>query len=360
MKGFRDFFENLNLRLQTGAGSLTRSPITAEVIQVIEENTFLEPVSEIAEVQRMINSHNTIQHDQAVSKVRSRLNTFFIKRLVLFTGYLVSQSDSQRLIHDLLIPTLPDGISEASDMKYMANSIMIKPGPTPRPVLQPILNRIGGMGKRLSWQVTGIAAFENKVWAARVAPVSSKEPFYADKNQPMVVLAVRKHGRPGDAIQIQNWLPVPADKALIFDTVIDEKVVLRICNQMDDTEFQNDTSVNKGQKRRFQQGQDEDVVYPQSGVNFSHDGPHHHPHQRPGGDNRQHHDDGPRRGNFRGRGRGGRGRGMSNRGGRGRGRGGRDGGSNPWYKSLDDTNHTDDTTRHEKGGNGAGQYAMDY
>lgn len=351
----------MNLRFQSGAESLTRNPITAEVIQVVEENTYLEPVNEAAEVQRMINSHNTIQHQQAANKNRSRLNTFFIKRLVLFTGYLVSQADSQRLIHDLLIPTLPEGISEASDMKYMANSIMIKPGPTPRPVLQPILNRIGGMGKRLSWQVTGLAAFENKVWAARVAPVPSTEPYYADKNQPMVVLAVRKHGRPGDAVQIQNWLPVPADKALTFDTVIDEKAVLRICDERDDTDYPNDSFKNKGQKRRYQQGQDEDIVYPQSGVKFSTDGAnHHHSYQRFGGDIRQNYDEGPRRGSFRGRGRGGRGRGMSNRGARGRGRGGRDGGSHPWYKSLDDTNHANETPRHENSGNGTGPYAMDY
>ncbi|KAJ5161082.1 Protein of unknown function DUF2410 [Penicillium capsulatum] len=283
VKGFRDFFEDMNLRFQSGAGSLTRNPIPAEVIQVAEENTYLDPVTETAEVQRMINSHNmAVQPDPAFGKGKARSDIFSIKRLVLFTGYLLSQSDSQSLIRDLLIPTLPEGISEASDMKYMANSIMIKPGPTPRPVLQPILNRIGGMGKRLSWQVTGLAAFENKVWAARVAPIPSTEAYYADKNQPLVVLAVRKHGRPGDATQIQNWLPVPADKALTFETVVDEKVVLRICNDTEHAGSQNDGFVYKGQKRRFQQGQDEDVVYPQSSANPGSDGFNQPPHPRQG------------------------------------------------------------------------------
>lgn len=314
----------------------------------------------------MINSHNVMQIDRSFGKGKAKgmHECFAIKRSILFTGYLIPPEDSQRLIQDLLIPTLPDGVAEASDIKYLANSIIIKPVLTPKHVLQPILDRIGGIGKKVKWQVTGIAAFENKVWAARVAPIPSTEKYFADKTPPMVVLACRRTGRPADANQIQNWLPIPADKALTFESVIDEKAMLRICNVREDPNDAESRSpyMTKNQKRRLQQARDDDVVYPQSGINYGIDGAshHHHPYQRPAGENRQNYDDGPRRGSFRGRGRGGgRGRGPSARGGRGRGRG-RDGGSNPWYKSLDDTGNANENSHEDKGGNGGGAYAMNY
>jgi hypothetical protein len=55
---FRDYFEGMNMSLQTGQTPVPRKPINAEVIQVSEGVTYLDPTAEIAEVQRMINSHH--------------------------------------------------------------------------------------------------------------------------------------------------------------------------------------------------------------------------------------------------------------------------------------------------------------
>lgn len=326
-------------------------PINSEVIQVPEECAYLDPTTEIAEVQRMINSHNLTLRNQSVAKGRLR-----IKRTVFYTGYLLSSADSHRMSQDLLGPLLPPGLGESNNLKFMANSILIAPRPAPKSILE----KIGGMGKKLSWQVTGTACFENRIWAARVAPVPATEPFYTENPTPLIVLAVRKGSRPADAGKIQNWHPVPADMAITFESVIDEKVVLRVEPEHPNEGEWESQFMNKGHKRRFQD-RNEEILYPQSGQTNGYEGyaqgqSHgYHAHQN----NRHNFEDGPRRGSHRNRGRG-NARGRGARGGRGRGRGGREGGSNPYYKSLDDHVGGNEPSNDYKGGNAGGGFTMDY
>lgn len=128
----------------------------------------------------------------------------------------------------------------------MANSILITPRPAPRS----ILDRVGGMGKKVTWQVTGTAVFENKVWAARVEPTSPTERYYTENPSPIVVLALRKGARPIDAGRIQNWQPVSSDRALIFDTVVGDKISLRIENEDSGEGEYESLFVNKTNKRK--------------------------------------------------------------------------------------------------------------
>ncbi|OJJ33887.1 hypothetical protein ASPWEDRAFT_112407 [Aspergillus wentii DTO 134E9] len=358
VKGFRDYFEQLNRKFQSAQASTPRRPINAEVIQVAEGCTFLSPVIETAEVQRMINSHNRSSRNPALNGTKSPYGRLRIKRTIFYTGYLISKADSNRLISQLLNPILPHGLADSNDLKYMANNILI----TPRPAPKSILDKVGGIGKKLSWQVTGTAVFENRVWAARLSPIPANEKFYTENPQPVVVLAVRKGARPIDAGKIQNWHPVPADKALSFETVVGEKVVLRVEEENPNEGEWESQFLNKNNKRRHQQERDEDILYPQDGQNGQ-DGPPQgrpHPYSHPRhGNGHHHHDDGPRRGSYRGRGRGnGRGRGHSNRGGRGRGRG-RDAGPPPGYRSLDDYGGYEGAYE-EKQGSGGGAPVMNY
>lgn len=354
VKGFRDFFHTLNRSLQTGHGPVPRKPLNAEVIQVTEGCTYLDPVTETAEIQRMINSHNLSRRNPSLAKVKSQYPRLRIKRTVFYTGYLISQQDSQRIIDDLLSPML-QGYAESNDMKYMANSILI----TPRPATQAILRKVGGMGKKVSWQVTGLGVYDNRIWAAQVVPIPSTEHVHTDNPTPLIVLACRRGSRPADAGRIQNWQPVPAGMALKIDTVVGEKVVLRVEEDHPHEGEWDSQFANRSNKRRHQQERDEDILYPHSGPGSGGYEPlnqaqsqGYHPYQRPGDDN-------SRRGTHRGRGRGnGRGRGSA-RGGRGRGRGGRDAGPNHYYKSLDDQGMGYDGPS-DKGGRGAGEFPMDY
>ncbi|THC88454.1 hypothetical protein EYZ11_012095 [Aspergillus tanneri] len=224
VKHFREFFELQNRKFQSTSTPCSRKPINAEVIQVAEGSMFLSPVIETAEVQRMINSHNLSIRDPTFNGTKSPYGRLRIKRTIFYTAYLISNADSGRLISQLLTPMLPSGLADSNDLKYMANCILITPRPAPRS----ILDKIGGIGKKLSWQITGTAVFENKVWAARLTPVPATEKYYTENPCPVVVLAVRKGARPIDAGKIQNWQPVPSDKALTLETVVGEKVVLRV------------------------------------------------------------------------------------------------------------------------------------
>ncbi|KAE8153978.1 hypothetical protein BDV25DRAFT_167990 [Aspergillus avenaceus] len=356
VKHFREFFEQLNRRFQSVQSPSPRRPINSEVIQVAEGATFLSPVIEAAEVQRMINAHNLAARNPSLNETKSPYGRLRIKRTIFYTGYLISNADSSRLISQTLNPMLPSGLADSNELKFMANSILITPRPAPRS----ILDKVGGLGKKLSWQVTGTAVFEHRVWAARLTPVPATEKYYTENPQPVVVLAVRKGARPIDAGKIQNWHPVPADKAFTFESVVGEKVVLRVEEENPHEGEWESQFLNKNHKRRHQQERDEDVLHP--GQDGPTPGKAHHYNPRYGGNNRHHHDEGSRRGgSYRGRGRGSgpRGRGHASRGGaRGRGRA-RETGPPGGYRSFDDYSGYE-APYEEKPGPGNGGPVMNY
>jgi hypothetical protein len=333
VKGFRDFFMDYNKRQNGIGGKPTRGPITAEVVQVADGATLLDPVVEAAEVQRMINDHNL-----AMSKA-NKPNRLQIKKTVFYTGYLITNADTQKLLTLAQIPpNMPD-----TELKFLANNVLI----TPRPCPNSILDKVGGLGNKLLWEVTGTATFENKIWAAAVKPIPQSAKYYTENPVPIVVLALRKGAKPIDAGKIQNWQPVPADKAFVFESTVGEKVLLRI-EEEDPRENEYESLFpNKAFKRKHDQDGD-------SGRQPS--GSYGHQNGR-GGQNYRGRGQGAR-GGYRGNDSSGRGyRGAGNRGGnagaggRGRGRGG--GGHN--YRSLDDL-PTNSTTPSAQGYNAAGSY----
>ena len=310
VKGFRDFFMDYNKRQNGIGGHPTRGPITAEVIQVADSATILDPVVETVEIQRLINDHNS-----AVTKRTApvRAKRLCIKKTVFYTGYLITQPDTQKLLSLVqLPPNMPD-----SELKYLANNVLI----TPRPAPSSILDKVGGMGNKLLWEVTGTACFESKIWACSVRPVPQSAKYYTENPAPIVVLALRKGARPIDAARIQNWQPVPPEKQFIFETTVGEKVLLRV-EAEDKAEGEYESLFpNKAFKRKHA-GEDEGVPRGPSGRGG---------YAREGGGRagRGGYGQGARN-QQRGGARGGRPTGPSG-GGRGRGRGG---GYN--YRSLDD------------------------
>jgi hypothetical protein len=322
VKAFRDYFTQYNTRLQNGMSNpLNRGPILAEVIQVADGTTQLDPVVETAEVQRLINDHNT-----HVTKAR-RGTRLQIKKTVFYTGYLISNTDTQKLLTlAQLPPNMPD-----TEMKFLANNVLI----TPRPCPESILEKVGGMGSKTTWEVTGIAVFESKIWAASVRPVPETKKFYTENPTPIVVLALRKGARPIDAGKIQNWQPVPPEKQFVFESTVGEKVLLRIEEENPTENEYESLFPNKTFKRKH----DDEHELRQSSGSYGNGG-------HGGGRNNNNHKEsyggrGGGRGNNRGNrgnnnGRGGRGNGGGRgRGGRGGGGGG-GGGGHHGYRSLDD------------------------
>ncbi|KAL2268121.1 hypothetical protein VTJ83DRAFT_2967 [Remersonia thermophila] len=220
VKGFRDFLDEYNAKKINGVGGAgARGPIKGDVIQVLDVATYLDPVVEIAEVQQLINDHNA-----SLSKGRRRpgvrAERLAIKKTVFYTGYMIKHADAQRL---LTLAQTPPNLAEG-EVKFHANNIMI----CPRPASPTIMDKIGGLGGKMTWEVSGTACHDGNLWAARVRPVPDSAPFHTSDPVPLVVLALRKGARHVDAAKIQQWQPVAPEQAFRFETTIGEKILLRI------------------------------------------------------------------------------------------------------------------------------------
>ncbi|KUJ10668.1 uncharacterized protein LY89DRAFT_689320 [Mollisia scopiformis] len=321
-KGFRDYFTDYNKRQNGVGGSPTRGPITAEVVQVADGATQLDPVKETAEVQRLINDHNL-----AINNGR-RGPRLQIKKTVFYTGYLINNADTQKLLTLAQVPpNMPD-----SELKFLANNVLI----TPRPCQNSILEKVGGMGSKTTWEVIGTAVYENKIWAACVRPVPETKKYYTENPVPIIVLVLRKGARPIDAGKIQNWQPVPPEKQFVFESTVGEKVLLRIEDEDPRENEYESLFPNKTFKRKH--APDDDPPRRDSGsyghAQNSNSGR---------GGYQQNYNGGPRGGRGGHRGGGGsssRGRGgnRGGNGGRSRGRGGYN------YRSLDDVGERGNNT----------------
>ncbi|KAK4992985.1 hypothetical protein LTR50_000691 [Elasticomyces elasticus] len=218
-KAFRGFFATMNRGLLVKDPPPPRQPITVTVIQVAESVTSLDPVTEVAGVQRMINSHNAAVLNGVAPPKSVPLQ---IKRTVFYTGYIVSPADTERLI--ALVQHPPGQKISENDIRYLANNILI----TPRPAPKSILDKTDGLGSTMRWRVVGLAAHQSRVWAARVEPVNPSAKVYTENMHPFIVLALGRGAKPHDAERIKNWQPVPSEQALEFETTIGEKILLRV------------------------------------------------------------------------------------------------------------------------------------
>ncbi|SMR60667.1 unnamed protein product [Zymoseptoria tritici ST99CH_1E4] len=342
VKGFQEFFYDINQDLQENP--VPRAPIIAEVVHVKEQENSMSPEVEVAEVQKMINVNNA-----AVRNGTAPRNTvpYKIKRSVFYTGYIISTADMEKL-RSLI--RLPSNCPE-HEIRPLANNILITPRPAPRS----ILDKVGGIGAKMTWKVTGLAVHESRVWAARVDPANPGARYYTENSTPCVVLATRRQAKPIEANRIQNWQPVPDDQAFTFETVVGEKVLLRIeQEQRFEDDYEASFPTAKNAKKHPREADDARDHQPRQAPQTGRGGYQQHVNRgaargngnafnsprgggggmQRGGANGANGNGGGRGarggggGGGGGRGRGGRGGGGDRGGGRGRGRGG--------YRSLDD------------------------
>ncbi|KPI40587.1 uncharacterized protein AB675_7665 [Cyphellophora attinorum] len=241
VKAFKDYFEKLNksfLSHPVDQPAPPRKPITTDVVHVCELKSSLDP------------------HTQRWIKQKP----LKIVENHLYLGHLINQNDSARLISLCNVqPTLID----SGEVRFMASNILIEPGYARKDVVQ----KAGGRGKKVMWQVDGIAKYEDRIWAARVTPVQDTQVFTKDST-PTVVLAIRKGSRPIDASKITNWQPVSKDKAFMFQTEVGDKLMLEI--QRDNTPAKNnnqdrDRGGQTFNKRKFNDENDFNNAWPKPG-----------------------------------------------------------------------------------------------
>ncbi|GAP85171.2 putative tat pathway signal sequence protein [Rosellinia necatrix] len=213
--GFRDFLAYYNEQQRDIHNQPSRGPILAEVIQVADISTNLDPVVEVAEVQHLINSHNALVGSRTK---RGRSERLTIRKTVFYTSYMIKPEDTKRLIA-LATPHLPE-----NEVKYQANAIIITAKPCPPQVLE----KVGGLHAKLRWGVKGIGSWDNCLWAISLQAIPDSAPYHTDSSTPSVVIATRRAARPSDVNKIQQWQPIAPDKVFAFETEVGEKVMLRI------------------------------------------------------------------------------------------------------------------------------------
>jgi hypothetical protein len=223
VKTFKEFFERLNksfLSHRVDEPPPPRKPINADVIHVCELKSTLNPETEVEVVQRAIARHNEAIAAGGPTVTKTVRKQLKIEEHFSYFGYMINQTDSARL---LTLFQIPPHLIDNGEVRLLASSILICPF-YPR---HDILKKVGGRGKKVTWQVTGIAKHVDSIWAARVSPVNETK-IYTQDPTPVVVLAIRKGARQIDANKITQWQDVPKDKAFMFVTTVGDKMMLKI------------------------------------------------------------------------------------------------------------------------------------
>ncbi|KAL7268683.1 hypothetical protein RUND412_008681 [Rhizina undulata] len=211
-KSFEDFFEGYIA--STAARAAGKKPLVAEVIQVADNTKNLKPVVEVAEIQKMLDDHNEITERQ----IGPGFAPLQIKKTVFYTGYLVSQATTARILKAFNFSATD------SDMKFMANNVMI----SPRSATQHVIRKCGSFGTKVEFEIVGYGHYDNRVWACLVKPTDPSAKVYTENPQLTMVLATRGNARPHDSNNIKTWQPVPGGKRILFSSIVGEKMLLRI------------------------------------------------------------------------------------------------------------------------------------
>jgi hypothetical protein len=223
VKGFKDFFERFNksmLSHHVNEPPPPRKPINADVIHVCQLQSILNPETEVQVVRKAVDRHNTAIAAGGPTVTKTVRKYLKIEEHFSYFGYMINQTDSARL---LTLFNIQANLIDGGEVKLLATNILITPYYPRRDTKE----KVGGMGNKVTWQVTGIGRLHDSIWAARVAPVTETQIFTSDET-PHVVLAIRKGARQIDANKINDWKPVPADKAFMFETTVAIKSMLKI------------------------------------------------------------------------------------------------------------------------------------
>ncbi|PSK53882.1 hypothetical protein B9Z65_7688 [Elsinoe australis] len=219
--GFEQHLAQLNDQWKEGSyrGNPSRDPVRAEVVLVEPRLAYFDTQLEIDQIMRMIDANN-LAVKMGRGKQSARVWNMIKSRI--YTGYLVQPEDSQRLLKLVDTPD-SDGVKEC---RMMADNIMI----SFRPPRDDIIRRAGGWSAHRKWRVNGIGSHNNCIWAARLAPADPHLSVYTESFTPMIVLKMRKSVKASEANRIHNWVDIPEwdERAIIFDSVVQDKVVIKL------------------------------------------------------------------------------------------------------------------------------------
>ncbi|CUS10445.1 unnamed protein product [Tuber aestivum] len=213
-----------------------RIGLTTDVVHIAEESTLLDPVTEVREALKMVEDHNHIASGGSsrlvINKTVSYTGEATLRIYLLghLAGYLLAPATTSHLLNTLNIPGLA---RNHKDIRLNATGILI----SPRVADNRVLINAGTLGTVVDFVVTGWGHFENKVWAASVQPLDPNYKAYSvfDGHRPVIILAIRRDGKPSDAQKITTWQPVPNGNFPVRTTIA-EKAYLHV----DDEPYQSE------------------------------------------------------------------------------------------------------------------------
>jgi hypothetical protein len=250
-ENFKVFLDNYNAKIFSLAGSesgqLKRTKsITHTVVMVVDSSSALEPATEAALIQKMVNEHNRklIELDEEgqvlpMSAVgRGKVKGWRLDKQVTMTYYAISPTDSVALAKALVPQTISRTEPSGGKLNILGNRIVVSFG-----AMEPDkLKQAGGLGHAVKFTVAEVGFLEGdatskgepgpaKMWAARVAPADPTQSIWIApqsfargqaKNHGTVILAVRGPvNRLGEVRRIRNWVPLNGGN-ITFDGVLKE------------------------------------------------------------------------------------------------------------------------------------------
>ena len=214
---FRDLFADMNRDIDMMQAPVLRGSISAAVTEVRSTFTYLDEITEVTEILRLVNENNRAIADGTAPGARP----LQVKKTVSYTAYIVMSGDDRARLRSLI--RLP----QRRDIRQHANFILIHPGSASGP----LRSFVGELGKTVRFKITGIGSWDNKIWAARVDHLPTSHGVYTHSDVPKIVLASSANIPLTTAEKITNWEKDGPWKNVEFDATVGERLILELANE---------------------------------------------------------------------------------------------------------------------------------
>ena len=163
----------------------------------------------------------TMVEETNEADMADELEEYVLEKKVFNLGYMVQPDDFQRLFDTYLALSMAKTPSDRHEWRNIRQpSVFIHFNALPH-----ILNKVGGIGKQVEFEVTHLGV-SDKVLALGLAPIASyhevmnakgemiKKPdsrirYWSKNDVPVLVLATRNGGKPVDANHLEEWTVIP-------------------------------------------------------------------------------------------------------------------------------------------------------
>jgi len=200
VKKFRTLFADVNTDIQQGRAPVQRDRIHAVVIPVYGLANSLKELTEISQIQNMVNQHN-----KAIARgtAPAAFEPLTIRTSVAYSAYVVMSDYDCALLRSLV--KLPPSLKKPATT--WPPTLHIQQGA----IAGPLRSYIGEVGTTIKLRVTSFASWNNQMWAVRVEALPGTYGFQSTLQPPVMLLAsTRPHGIHDIAkIEEQRWTDIP-------------------------------------------------------------------------------------------------------------------------------------------------------